>query len=97
MLLKKSFLVASFFAMLAIPTLALAQFEPTYRAIVTGGPTDGLTRLILFNKTLRAELGVSDLALANVGCDQCHELDSGQEEPRRTSAKIALERLHPLT
>ena len=67
----------------------------TYRAVVQGGP-DGLQRLKLFHEQLKQLLGVTDLAMAEVGCDRCAELDSGEPEtslnfymPRNTLVVLA--------
>lgn len=67
----------------------------TYRAVVQGGP-NGLQRLKLFHEQLKQLLGVTDLAMAEVGCDRCAELDSGEPEtslnfymPRNTLVVLA--------
>ena len=69
--------------------------EPTYRGIVKGGP-DGLERLKAFHTYLRDYLGVTNLELADVGCDKCAQLDSGPAEdilvfylPRRALIVLA--------
>ena len=98
MLRKKSLIVVLLFVVAIQPLIAgsaSAQMEPTYRAIVRGGP-DGLERLKSFYAQLREYLGVTDLALADVGCDKCGELDSGPAEdvlvfymPRKTLIVLA--------
>lgn len=85
----------------SIPLLAVSEsvsaqeMEPTYRAIVKGGP-EGLANLKLFHQHLMTSLGVTNLALAEVGCDKCEKLNSGPPEdvlvfyfPRRTPIVLA--------
>lgn len=82
--------------LLVSPGSALEQMEPTFQATVSGGPQDGLQRLKMFNDTLMAHLGVTDLALADIGCVECADLDSGPPEesltyfiPERTYVVLA--------
>jgi hypothetical protein len=84
MLPNKSLIVMLSFV-LAVPILIApdsasgAGMEPTYHATVKGGP-NGLQRLKMFHEQLKQLLGVTDLALAEVGCDKCADLDSGPPE-----------------
>ena len=85
-MLRKKIVSASMFltmvatAMLPMEGLAQNKFDPTYRAVVKGGGAEGLTRLKAFYSSLQGYLGVTNLALADVGCDKCHLLNSGAPE-----------------
>ena len=100
-MLPKMSRIAVLLAVVTVPLLAAPAngggegMEPTYHAIVQGGP-NGLKRLKLFHEQLKQLLGVTDLAIAEVGCDKCADLDSGEPEttlnfymPRNTLVVLA--------